>query len=315
MSFKARKVAIIGTGSVGASCAFALVNQCVCEEILLVDLKRDKAEGEALDLNHGIEYMSSTTKIRVGTYEDCKDVDVIVMTASEPPRPNETRLDILEDSKGICKMIVDSVMKAEFNGFFVLVTNPVDVIAYYTWKLSGLPKNRVIGTGTALDTARLKTLISAELDEVDTKSIQAFAMGEHGDSQMVPWSKVSIAGEPLLDLMKKNDKLAKLHLDKMELKTAKLGWDIYVTKGTTYYGIASTVVGIIKSIFHDDKKVIPVSTLLEGEYGQNDVYMGVPTVIGKNGVEKIIELELTDTEKEKFNNSANVIKKYIKKLG
>ncbi|MCD3203801.1 L-lactate dehydrogenase [Clostridium botulinum C/D] len=315
MSFKARKVAIVGTGPVGASCAFALINQCMCEEILMIDLNESKSKGETLDLSHAIEYMPLRTKVKVGTYEECKDVDVVVITASAPPKPNQTRLDTLGTSSKICTSIVEPIMKSGFDGFFILVSNPVDVISYHTWKLSGLPKNKVIGTGTSLDTARLKTLISAELEGIDTKSIQAFAMGEHGDSQMVPWSKVTIAGESLLNLMKKNSSLAKLDLDKLVWKTTRLGWDIYETKGTTYYGIAASVVGIIKSIFHDEKKVIPVSALLDGEYGEKDVYAGVPAIIGKNGVEKVIELELIDEEKDKFKKSLDILKNCIKSIG
>ncbi|KGN04482.1 lactate dehydrogenase [Clostridium haemolyticum NCTC 8350] len=315
MSFKARKIAIVGTGPVGASCAFALINQCMCEEILMIDLNKTIVKGETLDLSHAIEYMPLRTKIKVGTYEECKDVDIVIITASAPPKPNQTRLDTLGVSSKICTSIVKSIMNYGFNGFFILVSNPVDIISYHTWKLSGLPKNKVIGTGTSLDTARLKMLISAELGGIDTKSIQAFAMGEHGDSQIVPWSKVTIGGESLFNLMKKNSSLSKLDLNKLVWKTTRLGWDIYETKGTTYYGISSAVVGIIKSIFHDEKKIIPVSALLDGEYGEKDIYAGVPAIIGKNGVEKVIELELTDKEKIKFKKSLDIIKKSMSSIG
>ncbi|WP_010298993.1 L-lactate dehydrogenase [Clostridium senegalense] len=315
MSIKSRKVAIVGTGLVGSSCAYALVNQGVCEEIIMIDINKDRAKSEALDLMHSVEYMSLRTKVRAGSYEDCNDVDAVVITAGPPPQPGQTRLDTLEVSAKICNSIVKPIMKSGFNGFFILASNPVDVIAYHVLKLSGLPKNKVIGTGTALDTARLKSIISEKLGGIDTRSIQAFAMGEHGDSQMVPWSYVTVAGESFLKLISNYDKFQENDLDNMVEETAKAGWEIINGKGSTYYGIGATVVGILKAIFHDEKKVIPVSALLEGEYEQNNVYMGVPSILGKNGIEKIIELDLKENEKYKFNNSATILKEYISKLG
>lgn len=315
MSIKSRKVAIVGTGLVGSSCAYALVNQCVCEEIIMIDINKDRAKSEALDLMHAVEYMSLRTKVRMGTYEDCNDVDAVVITAGPPPKIGETRLDTLEVSAKICNSIVEPIINSGFNGFFILASNPVDIISYHVFKLAGFPKNKVIGTGTALDTARLKTIISEKLGGIDTRSIQGFAMGEHGDSQMVPWSKVTVAGESFLKLIDKSEDVTKETLDEIVEETAKAGWEIINGKGSTYYGIGSTVVGILKAIFHDEQKVIPVSTLLQGEYGENDIYMGVPSIIGKNGVEKIIELDMEENEKEKFHNSALVIKEYISKLG
>lgn len=314
MAVKARKVAIIGTGLVGSSCAYALINQCVCEEIIMIDLNKEKAKGEALDLTQAVEYMSLRTKVTVGTYGDCKDVDAVIITAGPPPKAGQTRLDTLEVSIKICDSIVNPIMNSGFNGFFILISNPVDIIAYYVWKISGLPKRRVIGTGTSIDTARLKSILSRYLEAIDPRSIQAFSLGEHGDSQMVPWSKVTIAGQSLKSLREKYPKLCDLNLDDIVKETARAGWEIYKRKGTTYYGIAGAAVGILKSIFHDEKKVIPVSTLLEGEYGQEDVYMGVPTIIGKHGAETIIELELNDQEQTKFNKSANILKDYISKI-
>ncbi|SHE39495.1 L-lactate dehydrogenase [Clostridium fallax] len=314
MSVKARKVAIVGCGLVGSSCAYALVNQCVCEEILMIDINEEKAKGEALDLTQSVEYMPLRTKINVGTYKDCKDVDVVIITAGPPPKAGQTRLDTLEVSIKICDSIVNPIMESGFNGFFILVSNPVDIISYYVWKISGLPKQRVIGTGTAIDTVRLKNILSRYLNNIDTRSIQGFSLGEHGDSQMVPWSKITIAGKSFLSLKEENPILSKLDLDSIVKETAKAGWEIYKRKGTTYYGIAGAAVGIIKSIFHDENKVIPVSTLLEGEYGQNDIYMGVPAIIGKNGVESIIDLDLKDEEKEKFNKSALILREYISKI-
>ncbi|MGL4771949.1 MAG: L-lactate dehydrogenase [Clostridium sp.] len=315
MSLKSRKIAIIGTGLVGSSCAFSLVNQCVCDEILMIDIDEERAKGEAWDLTHGVEFMSQRTKIRNGKYSECGDVDVVIITAGAPPKPGQTRLDTLGISAKICNSIVTPIMESGFNGFFVVASNPVDIIAYHVWKLSGLPKNQVIGTGTTIDSSRLKNLLSEHLDGIDTRSIHAYSMGEHGDSQMVPWSNVNIAGKSFLKMREENKKLASLNLDKIVQKTALAGWEIYERKGTTYYGIASSTVGIIKSIFHDEKKILPVSALLEGEYNEENVYCGVPTIIGKNGAEKVIEIDMTEEETSKFKNSLNILRNYMSTIG
>lgn len=315
MSIKSRKVGIVGTGLVGSSCAFTLINQCVCEEILMIDINDEKAKGEAWDLSHAVEYMPYRTKVYNANYSDCKDVDAIIITAGAPPKQGQTRLDSLGISARICNSIVEPIMKSGFNGFFILVSNPVDIIAYHVWKLSGLPKNKIIGTGTSVDSARLKTILSECLGGIDTKSINAFSMGEHGDSQMVPWSHVNVCGESFLSLREKDQRLKDINLDEIVEKTAKVGWEIYERKGTTYYGIAAAAVGILKSIFHDEKKIMPVSALLEGEYGENNVFTGVPAVIGKQGIEKIIEINMTEDEEEKFKKSNDVLRKYMETIG
>lgn len=315
MTTKARKVAIIGTGLVGSSCAFALVNQCVCEEILMIDINEERAKGESWDITHAVEYMPYRTKVYNAKYEDCKDVDVIIITAGAPPKPGQTRLDTLGIGAKMCESIVTPIMNSGFNGFFILVSNPVDIISYHVWKLSGLPKNKVIGTGTSVDSARLKTLLSEKLGGVDTKSIQAFSMGEHGDSQMVPWSHVNVAGEPFLKMMAKSDQLKNLDLDEIITNTAKAGWEIYERKGTTYYGIAAAAVAIIKSIFHDEKRIIPVSAMLDGEYGEENLFTGVPVIIGKEGTEKVIEIEMTEDEMTRFKNSNNILREYMSIIG
>ncbi len=315
MTTKLRKVAIVGTGLVGSSCAFSLINQCVCEEILMIDINEERAKGEAWDITHAVEYMPYKTKVYSAKYEECKDVDAIIITAGAPPKLGQTRLDTLGISAKICRSIVEPIMESGFNGFFILVSNPVDIIAYHVWKLSGLPKNKIIGTGTSVDSARLKTILSEKLEGIDTKSIQAFSMGEHGDSQMVPWSHVSVAGEPFLKMIDKNDKLRNINLDEIVTKTAKVGWEIYERKGTTYYGIAAAAVGIIKSIFHDEKRIIPVSAMLNGEYGEENIYTGVPCIIGKNGVEKVIEIEMTEDELVRFKRSNSVLREYMSTIG
>ena len=314
MFSKRRKVAIVGTGLVGSSTAFSLITQGVCDEVLLIDINKEKALGEVMDLNHCIEYLNRNTKIKVGSYEECGDVDIVVITAGAPPKPGQTRLDTLDLSARIAESIVNPIMKSGFKGHFIIVSNPVDIIAYHVYKLSGLPKSNVIGSGTSVDSARLKNFIG-DIFNVDPRSVQAYSMGEHGDSQMVPWSHVYIGGKPFNKVVEDNkDRYGEVDLDKLVLDTARAGWEVYNRKGTTYYAIASATVGIIKAIINDENKIIPVSTLLEGEYGEYDVFSGVPVVLNGEGVKEVVEINMTDDELIKFKESNKLIREYINKL-
>lgn len=314
MFSKRRKVAIVGTGLVGSSTAFSLITQGVCDEIIMIDINREKALGEVMDLKHCIEYLNRNTKIRVGSYEECGDVDIVVITAGAPPKPGQTRLDTLDLSAKITESIVNPIMESGFKGHFIIVSNPVDIISYYVYKLSGLPKNHVIGSGTSVDSARLKNFIG-DIFNVDPRSVQAYSMGEHGDSQMVPWSHVYIGGKPFRKVIEDNkDRVGDIDLDKLVLDTARAGWEVYNRKGTTYYAIASSTVGIIKAIINDENKIIPVSTLLDGEYGETDVFSGVPAVLNAEGVKEVVEIDMTTEELEKFKLSNKTIKEYIRKL-
>lgn len=307
------KIAIVGCGLVGSSTAFSLVTQGVCDEILLIDINKEKALGEVLDLRDTIKYLDRNVRIRVATYEECTDVSIVVITAGAPPKPGQSRLDMLEVSTRIIQSIVEPIMKSGFQGIFVVVSNPVDILAYLTYQLSGLPKNQVIGTGTALDTARLQNFI-ADMVHVDPRSVYAYSMGEHGDSQMVPWSTVTVAGKSFQDIITDNPEIVgEVDLDDIVVKTAKEGWEIYQRKGTTYYGVASACVGIIKAILFDENKIIPVSTLLEGEYGENDIYAGVPCILNRSGVSDILEIHMTQEEQLKFRHSAQVLREYTQK--
>lgn len=317
MGIRNTKVAIVGTGLVGSSTAFSLVTQGVCDEVLMIDINKEKALGEAMDLNHSIEYLNRNTKVRAASYEECGDVDVdiIVITAGAPPKPGQTRLDTLDLSAKITESIVTPIMKSGFKGYFIIVSNPADIIAYHVYKLSGLPKSHVLSTGTSIDTARLKNFIG-ELLDVDPRSVQGYSMGEHGDSQMVPWSHITVGGKKFTKVLEDNkDRFKNVDLDKLVQDTAQAGWEVYKRKGTTYYAIATATVGIIKAIINDENRIIPVSTLLEGEYGVSDVFAGVPAVLNSKGVKEVVEIHMTEDEKEKFQNSIEVIREYIKKLG
>ena len=296
MRMNASKVSVIGAGLVGSSTAFSLLTQGVCDEILLVDINQERAHGEMMDLRDGIDYLGRNVKVSVGDYKDCGDADIVVITAGPPPKEGQTRLDSLDLSKKIIDSLVGPIM------------------AQYVWKLSGLPKNQVLGTGTALDSARLKALIG-ELVGIDPRSVHAYALGEHGDSQTVPWSRVTVGGKTFAEVLRDNPgRFEGVDLDKLVHDTVKAGWEILRRKGTTYYGIATTATGIIKCILHDENRIIPVSTLLEGEYGEHGVFCGVPAIIGRSGVKEIVQVPLTEQEQAKFHASTDVIRSYVKDL-
>lgn len=314
MGLKKSKVAIVGTGLVGSSTAFSLITQGVCDEILMIDINAEKALGEVMDLNHCIEYLNRNTKIIPGSYDKCGDVDIVVITAGAPPKQGQTRLDTLDLSASIVESIVNPIMASGFKGYFIVISNPVDMMAYHVYKISGLPKSHVIGTGTSVDSARLKNFIG-DLLNVDPRSVQGYSMGEHGDSQMVPWSHVTVGGKSFYEILKDNkDRVGNVDLDELVLETAKAGWEVYNRKGTTYYGIATATVGIIKAIMYNENKILPVSTLLDGEYGEYDVFCGVPAVLNADGVKEVVEIHMRDDELEKFKKSVALIKTYCKKI-
>lgn len=314
MKITKKKVAIIGCGLVGSTTAFSLITQGICDEVMLIDVNKERAYGEMLDLKDSIEYLNRNVKVCTGEYADCGDMDIIVITAGAPPKPGQSRLDTLEASARICKSIVEPIMKSGFNGIFIAISNPVDIIAHYIYKLSGLPKNQVIGTGTAIDSARLQDYI-AQLAKVDPRSVNAYSMGEHGDSQMVPWSAVTIGGKPFYDVIADNkEMIGDVDLDELVHRTAQKGWEILNRKGTTYYGIGTACAGIVKAILNDENRIIPVSTLLEGEYGEKDVYAGVPVVLNRSGAYDVLEIHMAPGELARFKESTKLIREYTEKV-
>lgn len=314
MRINKSKVAIIGSGLVGSSTAFSIITQGVCDEVLMVDINAEKASGEVRDLRNSIRFLDRNVRVKAGSYADCSDADIVVITAGAPPKAGQTRLDTLDISAKIAKSIVEPVMESGFDGIFVVVSNPVDMLAHLVYKLSGLPKNQVIGSGTSVDSARLQNFL-ADMVDVDPRSVYAYALGEHGDSLMVPWSTVTIAGKSFTDIIADNaDLVGDVDLDEIVYKTTQEGWEIYNRKGTTYYGIASACVGIIKAVLYDENSIVPVSTLLEGEYGETGIFAGVPAVLNRSGVFDILEIHMTDSEEEKFHHSADIIREYTAKI-
>lgn len=314
MKISGTKVVIIGAGMVGSTIAYSLTEQGVCSKVVLVDVNREKALGEVLDIQHSIEYLNRNVRIIAGDYDSCKDADVVIITASVSMAGVKDRLEMLDKNIGIMNIITDSIMATGFDGQLIVVSNPVDVLSYHVYKRSGLPKEQVIGTGTALETARLKQII-AQLIRIDPRSIQAYAMGEHGDSMMVPWSHIRVAGKCLIDVMEDNpDRFHQVDLDKLVEQTAKAGFEVLKRKGSTQFGIASAATAIVSSILKDENRMITVSTLLDGEYGAKDVFCGVPAILGKEGVIEIGEFRLSDHEKDLFNKSIEILKNNIKRV-
>lgn len=314
MKITNRKVAIVGCGLVGSTTAFSLITQGICDEVIMIDINKERAYGEMLDLQDSIEYLNRNVKVRTGDYSDCGDVDIIVITAGAPPKQGQSRLDTLEMSAKICKSIVEPIMESGFDGIFIVISNPVDIITHYVQFLSGLPKNQVIGTGTAIDSARLQNMI-AQLVRVDPRSVHAYSMGEHGNSQMVPWSTVTVAGKPFYDVIADNKELVgDVDLNELVYKTTQEGWEILNRKGTTYYGIATACAGIIKAILNDENRIVPVSTLLEGEYGEKDVYAGVPTILNRTGASDVLEIHMTPGELARFKESVQLIREYTGRI-
>ncbi len=313
MNTKARKVMIIGTGNVGASAAYALLNQNICEELILVDLDKQRVEGHCQDLSDAAAYMPGMMKISTREARDCADVDIAVIAVSGGAlKPGQTRLDELTNTARIVARIVPDMMSSGFNGIFLIATNPCDIITYQVWKLSGLPRSQVIGTGVWLDTTRLRRALAEALD-IGAQSIDAFILGEHGDTQFPVWSHSAVYGSPVADVYKRKTGQT-LDMASLAEKVRKQGFEIYSRKGCTEYGVAGTIAEICRNIFTGSHRALAISCILDGEYGESDVAVGVPAVLAQSGVQQIIELQLAPDEQEKFAHSLKVIKENIQRL-
>ena len=303
-----RRVALIGTGLVGMSYAYALLNQNACDELVLVDIDRKRAEGEAMDLNHGLAFSGSHMKIRAGDYAECADADIVVICAGVAQKPGESRLDLLQRNTEVFRSIIGPVMASGFKGLFLVATNPVDIMARITQQLSGLDPRRVIGSGTALDTARLRYLLG-DYFSVDPRNVHAYVIGEHGDSEFVPWSQAMVATKSVLDICAESGgKYCTAEMETISGEVRDAAQKIIEAKRSTYYGIGMALVRITRAIFGNESSVLTVSTLLRGEYGQQDVYAGVPCIVGRDGVRDVIHLKLTAEDQRKFDASCRVLK-------
>ena len=298
------KVVLIGCGNVGMAYAYALVNQKVyVDELVLIDINKDKAIGEAMDLNHCQAYSPSRIKITVGDYDDCKNAKIVVIAAGANSGPGESRMDLIYKNSKIFKTIVSDVMKSGFNGIFIVATNPLDIMTYLTLKYSGLPKNKVIGSGTTLDTARLRFILS-EKTGVCPKNIEAYVIGEHGDSEFVPWSNVNIAYRKISDILSDNE------LVEIEDEVRNSEYEIIERKGATAYGIGMCLVRITNAIIEDKNIILPVSSWDE----ENEICISTPAIVNKRGVKEKIFIPLNYIESKKIINSIKIIKDAISKV-
>ncbi len=302
------KVVIVGAGAVGTATANSILSKAICSEIVLIDINKDKASGEIMDMQHSIVFHSRNVKLVAGDYSDCKDADIVILTVAAPFDGVFNRLLLRDKTANILKSVVPSVTESGFDGIFLVVSNPVDSMTWLVQELSGFPTNRVIGTGTILETARFKFTLG-NIMNVDPHSVDAYIMGEHGDSMVVPWSHIRIGGKAFLDIINDNkEKFKDLFLEDIEIATKQAGNDVMKAKGNTMFGIANAVTSIVQSILRNECKTHPVSVYLDGEYGLDGVYCGAPAIIGSKGIVDVGVFNLTKDELEKFLNSANVIK-------
>lgn len=300
------KVVLIGAGDVGVAYAYALVNQGVCDHLAIIDIDDKKTTGNVMDLNHGVVWASSRTKVKKGTYADCEDAALVVICAGAAQKPGETRLQLVDKNMKIFEKIVGDVMASGFDGIFLVATNPVDILTYATWKFSGLPAERVIGSGTILDSARFRYMLGEYFD-VSPMSVHAYIVGEHGDSELPVLSSANIAGVSLAHQLKENPALHD-ELEEIFVRTRDAAYEIIDAKGSTSYGIGMGLARITRAIFQNQAVALPVSAYLRGEYGQEDIYIGTPAIVNRKGIRRVVELELDDYEKECFDKSASTLR-------
>lgn len=311
MKVNSRKVAVIGCGFVGSSSAFALMQSGLFSEMVLIDADTKRAEGEAMDISHGISF-ARPMQIYAGNYDDITDAAIIVITAGANQKPDETRLDLIKKNAAIMKSIVGEIKKRDFGGILLIVSNPVDILTLIALKESGYPSNRVIGSGTVLDTGRFKYLLGEHLD-VDSRSVHAFIIGEHGDSELAAWSNARIGGLKVNDFCELRGHFNhEQSMKKIFENVRNSAYEIIERKHATYYGIAMAVKRICEAIVRNEKSILPVSSLMIGEYGLNDVVLSIPAVVGETGVQKVIPIELNDEELTKLKDSANILKDIAK---
>ncbi len=302
-----RKAAVIGCGFVGSATAFTLMQSRLFSELVLLDVNMEKADGEAKDIAHGIPF-AGQMKIYAGTYDDVADASIIIITAGANQKPGETRLDLVQKNAAIYKGIIPEIVKRGFDGILLIVSNPVDILTYVALKLSGLPENRVIGSGTVLDTARLKYALGEHLG-VDSRSVHSFIIGEHGDSEIAAWSSTNVSGIPLNDFCEmrghyNHDEA----MDEIAEKVKNSAYDIISKKQATYYGIAMSVKRICECIVRNEHSILPISSMMHGEYGIEDITLSMPAIVGANGLETHVPISLSEEEAFKLKESANKLK-------
>lgn len=305
-----RRVVLVGTGFVGMSFAYSMINQGGVEEFILVDVNQEKAEGEAMDLSHGIPFAPDKTEIWAGSYADCAQADIVVITAGVNQKPGETRLALVERNAKIMRDVVSNIMKSGFDGILLVASNPVDVLTYIAWHESGLARHRVIGTGTTLDTARLRHEISKYLN-VDPRNVHGYIVGEHGDTETPLWSQTTVGVKPLLDIIKDNPQYKFEDLEQIYVNVRDAAYHIIERKKATYYGIGMCTTRIVKAILNDENCILPISAYLNGQYGIRDIFTGIPAIINRNGVREIFDLKITKQEREQLQHSVSILRETL----
>ena len=304
---KKGKVVLVGAGFVGMSMAYAMLNRGGVNELVLIDIDKDKTIGEEMDLSHGLPFAPQKMLIKAGDYPDCKDAQIVVITAGIAQKPGQTRLELAETNTKIMKEITQNIMKSGFNGIIIVASNPVDLMTYVVAKVSGLQKNQVLGSGTVLDTARLRYLMADYL-KISSKNIHAYIMGEHGDSSFVPWDYAYVGCKKVIDVMKDN-KHPMSDLEKIHKGVVNAAYENIEKKKATYYGIGMGLNRIVRAVLDNENSILTVSTYLkDGEYGQDDIYIGVPAIVNSNGVRELLTLNLNDDEQKKLDESCKIIK-------
>nr|WP_282575989.1 L-lactate dehydrogenase [Apilactobacillus xinyiensis] len=310
VALKHQKVVLVGDGAVGSSYAFAMMQQGIGEEFVIVDIIKDRTEGDALDLEDA-QVFTAPKNIYSGDYSDCKDADLVVITAGAPQKPGESRLDLVGKNLKILSSIVKPVVDSGFQGIFLVAANPVDILTYGVQKLSGWPKEKVVGSGTSLDTTRFQVAVGKKLG-VNPADVNAYIMGEHGDSEFAAIDEATVGSRPLLDVAKEAG-LSKDDLLKLEDETRNKAYTIINKKGATFYGVATALMRISRAILRDENSVLPVGAPMNGEYGLNDIYIGTPAVVNASGIAKVMEVPLSEDEKAKMAASAKTLKETAEK--
>ncbi|HRL50860.1 MAG TPA: L-lactate dehydrogenase [Enterococcus aquimarinus] len=304
-----QKIILVGDGAVGSSYAFALVAQNIAQEIGIIDINRAKAQGDAMDLSHALAF-TSPKKIYAADYSDAHDADIVVITAGAAQKPGETRLDLVHKNLKINRAVVKEIVASGFNGIFLVASNPVDILTYSTWKFSGFPKEKVIGSGTSLDSARFRQALS-DLLEVDARNVHAYILGEHGDSEFPVWSHANVAGLPIYDWVMAHPEIDEEAMVNLFFSVRDAAYDIIEKKGATFYGIAVSLARITQAILDNENAVLPLSVYVNGEYGLDDIYIGSPAIINAQGIKQVIEIPLTDGEQDRMTASASQLKEIL----
>lgn len=308
------KIAVVGAGAVGASAAYAMMISGTASEIVLVDVNQRKAEGEAMDLMHGAPFVRPVT-VTAGSYADCAGADLVVITAGAAQRPGETRLELVKRNTDIFGSIIPQIIQAAPDAILLVVANPVDILTYVTMKISGLGPRRVLGSGTVLDTARLRALVGQHL-QIDARSVHAYVIGEHGDSEVLLWSQATVAGLPLADFARQRgvryDDSVRATID---YGVRRAAYEIIERKGATYYAIGLGVRNVVEAILRDHNTILPVSTLMTGQFGIDNICLSLPSVVDRNGVEVVLEPTMDNAELAAFKNSAAVLQEVARSVG